>query len=250
MRSDGNPGPRENEIHIWRTSFQPWLPVSPSMITLLSQAEQDRALRLLRERARQEALLSRFLLRRILGSMLQRDPGEIQIRRNPTGKPFLPVESLVFNLSHSGDYFLCALARNLQVGIDIQERYPLADYQAMQRRWYSSQEKTAFRRLNPHQQQKAFFRSWVQKEALYKAHNTIFKETGGDPLLMAAALPGLQLIDLDIVPGYQAALAVNRPVDRILVIDFHPARKPEIQQEFENNSPQGPHFHPKAIKFP
>ncbi len=203
------------------------------MISLLSQAEQDRALRLLSERARQAALLSRFLLRRILGSLLHKDPGEIQIRRNPTGKPFIPAESLVFNLSHSGEYFLCALARNLQVGIDIQEHYPLADYQAMQRRWYSSQEKTDFRRLNPQQQEEAFFRSWAQKEALYKAHNTIFKEAGGDPLLMAAALPGLQLIDLDSAAGYQAALAVSQPVDRIQVIDFHPARKPKIQQEFE-----------------
>jgi 4'-phosphopantetheinyl transferase len=55
------------------------------------------------------------------------------IEYNAFGKPFLPDSEINFNVSHSGHYVICCLARQLKIGIDIEMIKPLdlSDFQTV-----------------------------------------------------------------------------------------------------------------------
>jgi 4'-phosphopantetheinyl transferase len=88
----------------------------------------------------------------------------------PRGKPHLvnPSIDLRFNLSHSGDMALVALALGREVGVDIEHERPV-EYLKLARRSFAPAEADALERMPPSAHATTFFQCWARKEAFIKA---------------------------------------------------------------------------------
>jgi len=140
------------------------------LVGALSADEQLRVARYHFERDRVRFIAARGTLRRILGAYLGRPPHTIAFAYSPYGKPSLPNDpSVSFNVSHSGDWAICALALNRCIGVDIELiRRDLAE-ESIAERFFSPREVADLRSLPAEQQPPAFFRCWTRKEAFVKA---------------------------------------------------------------------------------
>jgi phosphopantetheinyl transferase len=146
----------EGEVHVWRTARPEW------------ESSDD-------------------LLCTVLAGYLGTDPAAVELRRGANGKPFLaglwPGEEpasgsmprLHFNLSHSGDLALIAVAER-EVGVDVERIRPLRST--------------------------AFYEGWARHEATVKCLGTGL--TGRRPV----PEPPVAMRMLDVEVGFVAALAV------------------------------------------
>jgi 4'-phosphopantetheinyl transferase len=93
--------------------------------TMVSEEKRKRISRFKFASDAYRTLLADIVLRYELCAKLQMRNDELRFVTNPFGKPFLDnVPSLMFNLSHSGDWVVCALDRE-PVGIDIEQIRPI-----------------------------------------------------------------------------------------------------------------------------
>jgi 4'-phosphopantetheinyl transferase len=81
------------------------------------------------------------------------------------GKPYLPEQNLMFNLSHSGDWALLALARHISVGVDIEQHREIAKKSALIHRCFTEDESNLLLSASDEN----LLRYWTAKEALTKA---------------------------------------------------------------------------------
>ena len=88
-----------------------------------------------------------------------------------TGNPrwAAPNAGIRFNVSHSQEIALIAVAHGREVGVDIEFVRQLTDQEQLLTSNFSSREVAAFRLLPRQQQQAAFFAGWTRKEAYLKA---------------------------------------------------------------------------------
>ena len=107
-------------------------------------------------------------MRTILGQYLGLPPGDVSIAYEPGGKPYLVEQQFHFNLSHSGERALIAVALN-RVGIDIEYRSDRPNAEAIFGRFFSRREQLAFLSVPPENRTGAFYRAWTRKEAILKA---------------------------------------------------------------------------------
>jgi phosphopantetheinyl transferase len=107
------------DLHVWqaRLDADGWPPAGG-----LPAAERDRAAGLDRPEARRRWVAARWALRRVLGRYLGQEPAEIELRFGSRGKPMLAAlqAPVRFNLSHSGELALIAVASEREVGVDVQ----------------------------------------------------------------------------------------------------------------------------------
>ena len=80
------------------------------------------------------------------------------------GRPHLP-GGIDFNISHSGDYLLCAVTNEMRVGIDIEQINPV-DFSDFTNLMTEEQWRTIRASANP---LRAFFTFWAIKESIIKA---------------------------------------------------------------------------------
>jgi len=162
-----------NEVHVWRVSLaagsQPLGPAGDS----LSDEEQVRAARLRRPGDRDRYVAAHSALRIILGRYLNRPPEEIRYVANPHGKPGLAPGlgsgQLRFNLAHSGDLALVAVAAGREVGVDVEHCRALPEVESIAQRYFSVEERETLATLPDWQRREAFFNIWACKEAFIKA---------------------------------------------------------------------------------
>lgn len=118
--------------------------------------------------------MARRWLRRLLGAALGCTPERIAITVGPAGKPLLARRGgppLFFNASRSGGWALVALARDAELGVDIEEA-PLADavgWAGIARRFFAAADWQALLALPPDEGRDAFLRLWTRHEAVLKA---------------------------------------------------------------------------------
>lgn len=159
-----------DEIHIWRADLQANYDLIPVLLPLLSADEQARANRFYFQKDHDRFILARGILRIILGQYLNLSPQQLQFQYNETGKPSLLQHShLCFNLSHSHQLALYAVAWNRDVGIDVEQIDSERDYESIAARFFSSQEQAALNQLSAARKLQGFFNCWTRKEALLKA---------------------------------------------------------------------------------
>ena len=90
---------------------------------VLSAHERARSAKLQQTSASEAYRCGRGLLRLLLGSTLEVPPGSVNIMLSETGKPHLGSAAKVyFNLSHTSRRLLLAMARENEIGVDIEER--------------------------------------------------------------------------------------------------------------------------------
>ena len=92
---------------------------------------------------------------------------DLKIYYGGNGKPYLQDYSVYFNLSHSGNYVICAVSPR-EVGVDIQE-YKKVDMERLARRFFSEEEQTILEgRMDGQEKRKLFYQLWTRKEAYGK----------------------------------------------------------------------------------
>ncbi|MFL5309383.1 MAG: 4'-phosphopantetheinyl transferase family protein [Myxococcales bacterium] len=167
---------------------------------------------------------ARGTLREVLGRALGIAPEAVTLRYRRHGKPELDptcaprASELRFNLSHSGERALIALAR-VEVGADL-ERLKKRRTDDIARRFFAAGEQQRLFALLPAEREQAFFRLWTCKEAFLKvtgeglSRSTRSYEVelgpGGARLLWAAGIADaaerFSVYPLDPGNGYAAAL--------------------------------------------
>ena len=145
---------------------------------LLSQPERILYRRFRVEDARRQFLLARGALRLLLSKRLNRVPAAIGFATRACGKPYAIVDGVPalvsFNISHSGDDGLIALTGSRSVGIDLEQRRPQVDLDAVAAGVFGAGERALLAGLNGRDKLDLFYRLWTCKEALIKARGTGF----------------------------------------------------------------------------
>ena len=158
-----------SEISLWWLSLSPPDDYTP-FAAELSAAERERMQRFATEVLRQRYLIGRASLRRLLGRVLGVEPVAVPIERGPRGRPQLAgIPGIDFNVSHTTDVALIAIARHVKVGVDI-ERADRSIYSlGIARKFLSERERAALPSSDPDQARRRILRLWTCKEALSKA---------------------------------------------------------------------------------
>lgn len=189
-------------------------PTANRLVALLSPEERLRHERMAVWDKQTEFLVSRALLRRVLGALLDLPPAAIAFDITEDGKPLLSAslaQSLAFNLAHSEGFVLVAVAEAASVGVDVES---IAAYKSgIARRFFSATEYGWLEQHPPESRAAAFYQLWTIKEACIKALGTGVRDLRGVSLVPSATAGiwrGLHWQTLYIDRGVQAALA-RRP---------------------------------------
>ncbi|HEY4282673.1 MAG TPA: 4'-phosphopantetheinyl transferase superfamily protein [Chthoniobacterales bacterium] len=159
-----------NDVQVWSA------PVNRGEINQfagrLSPGEQLRANQFIANDARDHFIVSRVVLRDLLGACLHIEPAAVSFGTSPRGKPFLNSaidNDLSFNLSHSGGLVLIALTRGRDIGVDVERADRPVDWLQLAPRIFSARQLREIAALPAAIQQRAFFNGWTRKEAYLKA---------------------------------------------------------------------------------
>ncbi len=162
-----------NATHIWRVTLEQTPARICQLFQLLSQDERERAERFFFERDRRRFIVGRGALRIILGRYVGVGPDQLRFGYALHGKPYLANSfghfTLQFNMAHSNELAVYALARGCQVGIDVEYIRPLLELDQIASRFFSASESMALRAIPENQKVEAFFNCWTRKEAYIKA---------------------------------------------------------------------------------
>lgn len=159
----------QDTVDVWRVNLDIAQNKLQELLRLLSQDEIARAERLKSDELRNRFIAARGFLRSILSRYTGQDPKDIVFSYNQAGKPGLANSQIQFNLSHSKDIALYAVALNRAVGIDIETIDNNADHLKLAKEFFSEQESRHISCLPPEQQKKGFYQAWTRKEAIAKA---------------------------------------------------------------------------------
>ncbi|MCI0704468.1 MAG: 4'-phosphopantetheinyl transferase superfamily protein, partial [Planctomycetia bacterium] len=126
---------------------------------------------------REQFVIGRGLLRRLLGGYFGIEPRTVPIAYLPSGKPVLGEVGagklmedppLHFNVTHTDGIAVLAIAQR-RVGVDVEVVRHVTDAEGLVRRYFSPAEGAVFRSLPERDRPAAFFRGWTCKEAVIKA---------------------------------------------------------------------------------
>jgi 4'-phosphopantetheinyl transferase len=161
----------EDEIHVWRTSLDMAAPDLAKLQQILSPDERDRADRFRFEADQRRCVIGRGALRLLLGEILDLPASTLRFEYDEFGKPSLMSAQglpLQFNVSHSGDLILIAIAKGRTVGIDVERIRTDLDLDGIAARFFSANECKILASLEAGRYE-AFFTCWTRKEAYLKA---------------------------------------------------------------------------------
>ena len=214
-------------VHLWLASLNQRELRLPELADLLAPDERERASRFRFVRDRERFVAARGQLRILLAAYANRPPAALAFSYGEHGKPALfksPRSSdLRFNLSHSGDVVLYAIALGREVGVDLELIRPISEMAEIVDRWFPEQESERFHALPEKEKVRAFFALWTRREALLKGGGegmSAIADAGAvisDRAWHGAAVPsraftapkGWTLRSPNPAPNYVAALAVE-----------------------------------------
>ena len=154
------------EVHLWRhdidTEPADACPTPESEGGLTSNAGPI----ISRNRYRMQA--SRLALRRILSLYLRRPASAIPIQQAAGGKPYVPDCRIEFSVSHSVAKWVCAIAHDTLVGVDVEVARAVPDCVTLARQHFAGVEADAIAALEGERRDMAFLICWTRKEAYLK----------------------------------------------------------------------------------
>jgi 4'-phosphopantetheinyl transferase len=226
-----------NEVHVWKIYLK-----TPGLCDnreILSTDERVRASRFRFHTDSDRFIAARSSLRIVLARYLRTRPAGIEFGVNSFGKPHLTGSrdelGLRFNLSHSHDMALLAVARNRDVGVDVEFRRADFATDEIAQRFFSRSEQNQLRATAPEKKTEAFFNCWTRKEAYIKARGEglsfpldqfdVSFAPDAPPALLGNRLDPAEVgrwsfEELSPADGYAAALSVEGNFSRLLLWDF------------------------------
>jgi 4'-phosphopantetheinyl transferase len=226
-----------------------------SLTPVLSEVELTRAAGFFRDQDRRRFVTGCWLLRNVVAAQLATTPEAVEIDRRctkcgkPHGKTRIDGEAatLDVSISHSGDRVAVALSSAGPVGVDVEEVKP--DPGGVPQLALAPTELASLQQLSEREQEAAFIRMWVRKEAVLKAtghglrippDQVVVSGPNEDPALLSWPLDitpgGVRLHTLDPGDGYAGAVALlseGRPVEvsETTVTGFQPNAFPDLATE-------------------
>jgi 4'-phosphopantetheinyl transferase len=190
-----------DEVHIWRAGLD-WPPEAvDEWCRILPPEERKRADAFHFPADRTRHILGRAVSRLLIARCAGVEAASVRFEYGAKGKPQLAGalihNSLNFNISHSGDYVLVAIAFQRCLGVDIERIRMDIDTGAIAKRFFSANECLALAGLPADLRHEAFFACWTRKEAYIKAR--------GDGLSL-----GLHRFDVAFLPGQEPRLLETR----------------------------------------
>jgi 4'-phosphopantetheinyl transferase len=194
----------------------------------LSAAERARAARLVFEADRRRFRVAHAALRALLATHMACDAADIEMNAGPHDKPFVAgFPDIGFNMSHSGERALIAIARGLpagvELGVDIEELREVTHISDLAASHFTVSEQRELSGCPPGASNQLFLSGWTRKEACLKAVGSGLSIA---PATFDCALaPGLartsiatpsgtvciDVESIEVEAGYVAAIAITRP---------------------------------------
>jgi 4'-phosphopantetheinyl transferase len=224
----------ECSVHVWRIRLDD---EDSEALSVLSSDERERAHRFHFDDHRRAFVVAHAAMRRILAWYADVPATSLVFTTGEFGKPALAdIPNLQFNLSHSGDFALVAVAQRGAVGVDVERWNAAVDHLNLAEHFFSEGECAALQALATASEQvvAGFFAAWSRKEAYLKAsghgitrglhHFNVSLAPGEPARLIADELDSLAadrwvMCELPVGDGYSAAVVATAPVDDILLFD-------------------------------
>ena len=212
----------DDEVHVWLVNAGAKDIPQDVLATSLSEDEKERAARFKFAKDRRLYVAAHAALRSLLADYLRVSADTIHFVSGPHGKPALapPLAAggLEFNLSHSQEVALVAVARQRAVGVDVEFVKREFSFDELARRFFTTKEVAALFELPQPLQREAFFKCWTSKEAFLKAKGTglsgkldevAITLAADQQVRINASVPDWSLAELTLCVGYQGALVVQ-----------------------------------------
>ncbi|MBE0670393.1 MAG: 4'-phosphopantetheinyl transferase superfamily protein [Anaerolineales bacterium] len=206
---------KSHHVDIWCVSSALSADSVKLLFPFLSNDEKQRASRFRFPIDRDRYIVSHGSLRDILGRYLHGQPYQSIFSTNKYGKPSLVDSELEFNLSHSNDFTLIAIAQGRKVGVDVEHIRTDMELENIARRYFSRVEISELMSMPSEQREAGFFNCWTRKEAYIKAQG------------LGLSLP-LDSFDVSLTPDQPAVLRETRPNPQeaacwsLLSLEIHP----------------------------
>jgi len=245
-RALGVPRLGKGDVHVWRACIDLTAQRIQALVELLTADEIDRMARFRVPRDRDRFVAARGLLRSCLAYYCDTHPGRLRFRYGARGKPAVDAgsdEAIRFSVSHADGMVLYAVARDGEVGVDLEPRRPHPMDASVARRYFSQREYATLSQLPPAMRPDAFIRCWTRREACLKAQGEGLSSPpqeidasilGGAPMAVGRS-EGIEVIpwrcdrwrvrDLDVDPDYLAAVAVHGAAHRLSFFAWPPTDK-------------------------
>ncbi len=218
-------------VHIWRVSISAGLKHSNAHEYVLNDTELDRAAKYHHKKDNDRFLLSRILLRVLLGRYLGSAPETIQLLVGANKKPYvdsLTAQKIQYNVTHSGDYILIAIAET-SIGIDVEQIKQDFNYSDLLPECFAQNEIIATESsLDPHQ---TFYELWTRKEALLKATGKGIDQdmklvpslSGGHNCTagVIGSVADWMTVSFEVIKGYQASVSFENTVSTLNFLEGH-----------------------------
>jgi 4'-phosphopantetheinyl transferase len=147
--------------------------VTPATLALLNQEERQQHQRYIPPAKRHEFLLTRILVRSVLGEVLGMAPEALTFVRNDWGRPDLAPESkptpLHFNVSHTDGLIVCLVSSEREVGVDTELLSRALTLLSLAPRVFAPDELRELRALPEKDQAQRAVLLWTLKESYIKA---------------------------------------------------------------------------------
>jgi len=161
------PLPAPAQVRLWMVALDAMPPAAG--IASLSDTERTRAHRFAFEHLKRRYFASHVALRDTLAECTGVAAADQRFTEGPFGKPALANLPCAFNMSHSDDVALIAVAPKGEIGVDVEVLRPVSDAIALAKHNFTPTEHQQVLGAPPEQRDLVFLRIWTRKEACLKA---------------------------------------------------------------------------------
>jgi 4'-phosphopantetheinyl transferase len=165
----------DDEAHLW--DLCPEAIVDPATIAgclrVLGEEERDQQRRFARAEDRHLYLVTHAAVRRCLARYVDVPPAAFVFERNDHGRPEVAAphaaRALRFNLSHTRGLAMIAVAREREIGVDVEDTSRSGEVVESLAERFAPNEVRELAALPPARRRQRFFELWTLKEAYGKA---------------------------------------------------------------------------------